>query len=332
MAKANPNEWITISSGLPVPLGSDVPRPSGKPGNLVILNWAGFKSAASYTFDDAQPSHIAHYEELQATGVHMTFYVSTNVNGIPNSDAVWAKAVKDGHEIGNHTVSHPHADLTGSCFGKALTSQEAEIDECAKYIIQHFGQSDVWTMAAPFGDIGWVETARSKLFLNRGVSNGTIGPNDNSDPFNLPCYMANTGETGGKFNGMIDSARSDGRWLILLFHTINPTSENWYAPVDIGEIIKSIDHSKSFGDVWNDTLANVGAYWVGQKLLSSLTPTTSGEDKTWTWTLPAHFPKGKYLRVRVDGGILKQEGKTLPWDKHGYYEVALDAGSLTLTL
>lgn len=259
----------------------------------------------------------------------MTFYVSTGVK-LPGSDALWSQAVKDGHEIGNHTVTHPHADLTGECFGKVLASRETEIDECTKYIIEHFGQSDVWTMAAPYGDMGWREAAGTRFFLNRGVVSGTIGPNDDSDPFYLPCYMANTGETAEKFNSLVDSAHAEGRWLIFLFHTINPTADNWFAPVDITEITGNISHSKSFGDVWIGTLADVGAYWVGQKLFSAVTPIPSGKDTIWTWRLPAHFPKGKYLRVRVDGGTLIQEGKTLPWDKHGYYEVALDAGALTL--
>jgi hypothetical protein len=43
------------------------------------------------------------------------------------------------------------------------------------------------------------------------------------------------------------------------------------------------------------------------------------------------LPPGKYLRVKVDGGTLTQAGQTLAWDEHGYYEVALDAGSLTLS-
>lgn len=324
------NQNKTIS-GLPVPPTGNIAKPSGKPGNLTVLDWAGFKSAVTYTYDDAQPSHIAHYDALQATGVRMTFYFSSNVNWIPNSDAVWSQAVKDGHEIGNHTVSHPYANLTGSCFGKPLATLDAEIDECTKYIIERFGQSNVWTMASPYGDIGYKEAAKARFFLNRGVGGQAIRPNDDSDPFNLPCYMANTGETAEKFNSLIDSARMDGSWLIFLFHTINPTGDNWFAPVEITEIIESVEHAKAYNDVWIDTLANIGAYWVGQKMFNSLTPVKSGADLTWTWTLPEHFPKGKYLRVKVDGGRLKQGDKTLKWDKHGYYEVALDEGTLTLT-
>ena len=53
--------------------------------------------------------------------------------------------------------------------------------------------------------------------------------------------------------------------------------------------------------------------------------------QTWLWTLPDHFPTGRYLRVTVDGGTLSQRGRPLIWDSHGYYEVELDADSLTLT-
>ena len=61
----------------PVPPGpGDLPPPSGTPGNLKVLDWAGFKSAVTYTFDDAQPSQVEHYAELQATGVRHTFYIT----------------------------------------------------------------------------------------------------------------------------------------------------------------------------------------------------------------------------------------------------------------
>lgn len=319
-------------SGLPVtPGAANLPVPSGKAGNLVVLDWAGFKGATTYTFDDAQPSHIDHYDELHATGIHMTFFISTNVNWIPDSDKFWAQAVKDGNEMGNHTVSHPHPNLTGSCFGKPLESVDAEIDECTKHIISRFGQSDVWTMASPFGDYGWIDPASQRLFLNRGVGFGTVAPNDDTDPYNVPCYMANGGDNAEKFNSLLDKARSDGHWLVFLFHSIRPTADNWYAPVEIDEITNSIEHAKALKDMWIDTFVNVGAYWAGQKMFTEVKPVTSGKDTVWRWTLPAHFPKGKFLRVKVDGGTLTQGGTALRWDPHGYYEVSLDAGELTLT-
>ena len=57
------------ASDLPIPAGdANVPEPSGAPGGLTVLHWAGFQGAVSYTFDDANASQIAHYDELQALG------------------------------------------------------------------------------------------------------------------------------------------------------------------------------------------------------------------------------------------------------------------------
>jgi hypothetical protein len=121
-----------------------------------------------------------------------------------------------------------------------------------------------------------------------------------------------------------------GKWLIFLIHSIDPTTAEWYNPVNITDVTGSMSHAKGLTDVWTDTVVAIGAYWRGQKVLAATTPTTSGTTQTWTWTLPPHFPAGKFLRVTVGGGTPSQSGRTLTWNDHGYYEIALDAGSLTL--
>ena len=175
--------------------------------HLQVANWAGFKSAVSFTFDDSQPSQIAHFGALQAVGVRMTFYISTALNGETNYDSTWSQAVSSGSEIGNHTVHHCHANLTGCSFGNSLGSLAAELDQTTSYITQHYGQKGVWTGASPFGDTGYDSAASSRFFVYRGVGSGTIGPNDGTDPHNLPVHLAATGETASSFNSVIDSAQ-----------------------------------------------------------------------------------------------------------------------------
>jgi peptidoglycan/xylan/chitin deacetylase (PgdA/CDA1 family) len=315
-------------SGLPVPPGaSNVPRPSGTPQNLTVVDWAGFKSAVSYTFDDSLTSQTQNYATLNATGVRMTFYIVSGNNAM---SAVWSMAARDGHEIANHTAHHCHDNGTGCSWGAYAGSLANELTQCTTHITQTFGVNGVYTMAAPFGDPGWATAAPAQFFINRGVAGGQIAPNDNTNPFSLPCHVAGMNETAASgFNPTIDSSRNAGRWQILLLHSLG--GDGGYNPVMTSEVVASINHAKSFGDVWLDTVVNIGAYWRAQKVLSTVTPTTSGADRTWTWTLPAHFPPGKYLRVRVDGGTLKQGGTALTWDGHGYYEIALDAGSVTLS-
>src|SRR3954469_25980393 len=320
-------------SGLPEPPTSGVAQPSGTAGDLTVLPWAGFKSAVSWTFDDSQPSQIAHYAELAAVGIPMTFYISSGNSSESGYDATWTQAVADGSEIGNHTVHHCHADLSGCSFGAATTLAQ-ELEGCTSYIAQHYApQATAWTAASPFGDTGYDSADMSRFLVNRGVGGGTIGAgaSDTTDPFNLPIYLAQPADTALNFSNQIDAAHTAGKWLILLVHTINPTSDNWYNPVAVTDVTGGMSHGKGLPDVWNDSVVDVAAYWRAEKMFSALTPAPAGGGSTWTWTLPANFPPGKYLRVTVAGGTLTQGATTLAWDTHGFYEVALDAGTLTVS-
>jgi peptidoglycan/xylan/chitin deacetylase (PgdA/CDA1 family) len=323
-------------SGLPQPATGGMARPSGTAGNLEVLDWAGFKAAVSWTFDDSQPSQIAHYAELEAVGVPMTFYISTGNSTESGYDATWSQAIADGHEIGDHTVHHCKSDLTGCSFGTPLSALTDEIDQASSYIAQHYpAQGTAWTAASPFGDTGYDTPDQTRFLVNRGVPGGMIGTGagDNTNPFNLPIHLAAQGETAAMFNAASDTAHAGGKWLIFLVHSITPTTATWYNPVAITDVTAAMSYDKSLTDVWTDTVVAIAAYWRAEKLFATLTPASSGGSTTWTWTLPAHFPPGKYLRVKVDGGTLTQGGggAALPWDDHGYYEVALDPGTLTLS-
>jgi peptidoglycan/xylan/chitin deacetylase (PgdA/CDA1 family) len=336
----------SAASGIPNVHERDVPRPHGRPGNLKVLDWAGFRGAVTYSLDDSQPSHVEHYPELAATGIPMTFYV--NEDTASTDLALWRKVFTDGNEIGNHTVDHCNApsatnpNLSNCAFGPvhpnapAGSTPASEIDDNTAWIKSEIGQRDVWTMATPYGDTNWLPFARPRFLLNRDVFQGMIAPNDATDPAHLPCFMAGAVSFGGiddqasTFNQLIDTARASDKWMIFLFHSILPTEAQWFGLVDISQITASTDHIKALGDVWADTMISVGAYWRAQTVFTGVTPTTRGRVTRWSWTLPDHFPPGKFLRVTVDGGLLLQDGRPLRWDHHGYYEVALDEGSLTL--
>jgi len=301
---------------LPVAGAPGQPRPGGAADTLTILDWAGFRGAVSYTFDDANSSQIDHYPEVAGTGVPMTFYLQTGKADA--ADEIWAQAVEDGHELGNHTKSH------------ARTADEADIDAATEFIRTHFGVEPV-TMAAPYGDSSYAAVASSRFLINRGVSNAVIAPNGSSNPFNLPCYIPPTGAAASAFDAQVDAAREAGGWRVILVHGFTGGSDGAYQPVDVEEFMAGVEHAKSFGDLWLDTVAAVGAYWRAQKLLSALDPIANGGETTWSWTLPERFPPGQCLRVTTGGGTLTQGGEPVPWDEHGYYQISLDAGSVTLS-
>jgi peptidoglycan/xylan/chitin deacetylase (PgdA/CDA1 family) len=307
--------------------GGAVAKPSGTAGNLRVLDWAGFKAAVSYTFDDTNQTQIDHYDQLNAEGVRYTFYLQTN-KGELNSP-VWVRAVADGHEIGNHTVHHmQEQDLVN------LPNPGDEIDLATQTLETKFGVK-VWTMAAPYGQQTYADLAATRFFINRGVSNGLMYPNDTKDPLNLYCFIPNALAPSTDLNTQVDLARTGsgahGGWRVFLVHGFTGGSDGAYNAINIDDFLTNVDYTKTVGDVWIDTVYRVGAYWLGQRAFNHGTKTSSGSETTWTWDLPAHFPTGQYLRVVVDGGTLRQAGTTLAWNSHGFYEVALDAKSLTLS-
>ena len=305
------------ASGLPIPPGpGNQARPAGAPGNLTILPWAGFRAAVTYTFDDANSSQIEHYDELQALGVPVTFYLTT---GKPEAaNPIWARALKDGHELGNHSKTHPQS------------ARAADIDAATDFIKRTFGVA-TWTMASPFGDPSYPPMASRRFLVNRGVVPGPIGVNDSVNPFDLPASVPPQEASAGVLNAEVNAAHQAGKWRIFLLHGFVGGSDGAYMPIRFADFAASVNHAKSLGDLWIDSMVSVASYWRGQRAVAAAPSTKTGATNTWTWSLPKNFPPGKYLRVRVDGGTLAQNGQPLPWNSHGYYEIALDTGTLTLS-
>jgi len=325
-----PGGGTAQADGIPMP--STVALQGVANGPLTILNWGGFKAATSWTFDDSQPSQIEHFADIQAVGVPVTYYIVTGLAAsLANYNSTWTAAANAGDEIGNHTQDHCHQDLTGCIVNPSTGALTSEIDNDTNFITSHYPQKAVWTGASPSGDAGYDSPASSRFLVYRGVAGGSIKPNDATNPFNLPCHLAAQGETAAQFNAVTDAARSAGAWQIFLIHTITPTSNVWFNPVAVTDVTGAMTHAKTVGDTWVDSVVNVAAYWRGLKVLATANRSTSGTSTTWSWTLPAHFPSGKFLRVTVASGTLSQKGVAIVKNSKGFFSVSLDAGSLTLT-
>ncbi|XXX80872.1 polysaccharide deacetylase family protein [Sorangium sp. So ce134] len=310
-------EGTPPDSGLPLPPGpGGVPKPSGAAGGFKVIDWAGFAGAVTYSFDDVNSTQIQNYNALNELGVPFTFYVWTGK--AEANDPVWPRALADGHELANHTKSHSSND-NGS-----------DTDAATTFIKDKFSITP-YTMAAPNGSSVYTGIARTRFMINRGVANNLITPNDSTDPFTLPTYIPPTGASTAAMDEQVSTARSAKKWRTFCIHGFTGGSDGAYQPIPLNAFLEHVKHVKDFGDVWIGTMEDIGAYWLGQKAVTSGTNTQSGGDTTYTWDLPDNFPPGKYVRVTVTGGTLKQNGAPLYWDPHGYYEVALDAGSVTLS-
>jgi peptidoglycan/xylan/chitin deacetylase (PgdA/CDA1 family) len=314
------------ASGYPAAGASGQAKPTGAGTKVTVLDWAGFKSAISFTFDDTNQTQIDHYKELQALNdkgnVHYTFFLWTGKNEINNG--VWPQAQKDGHELGNHTKSHQSA------------ANASDIDAAETTIKTMFGTT-AYSIAAPNGDASYQSAAKGKFLTNRTAGDsGGVSPTDNpaTRQYALPCIIPATGASSSTMQSSLNAAVTSGKWEIFLVHGFTGGSDGAYQPVDVNQFTAVVTWAKNQGNVWLDSVGTVSAYWVAQYNFNKLTPASNGTDKTWTWKtsdFSTPFPPGKYLRVKTDGGTLKQGNTVLSWDDHGYYEVSLDAGTLTLS-
>jgi hypothetical protein len=188
-----------------------------------------------------------------------------------------------------------------------------------------------YTMAAPNGTTGDYTTIAQQLFLlDRGAGNdGLIMPDANPNMFALNNYIPPTGAGTAQLNPKVDAAVNQGGWQTVCIHGFTGCNGCWQ-PIDWNGFKDHITYAKG-KNIWIDTMENIASYFLGRKLVKAAQPQAGDGGQVYSWTLPAVFPPGKYVRVTVDGGTLTQDGQALPWNEHGFYEVSLDAGELTLT-
>ncbi|HEY5956322.1 MAG TPA: polysaccharide deacetylase family protein [Polyangiaceae bacterium] len=289
---------VVTACGLPAAGATGKAKPSGTAGGLKVLDWAGFKSAISYTFDDANSSQISNYTAMNATGGKFTFYLWTGKTEASNQ--VYKTALKDGHEMANHTSDHTACGTTGPT------------DTANTFIKSTFGVT-AYSFAAPNGDAA-CKNVSSKFLTNRSVAGGSaISPGDTSGFSWLPADIATASNL----------APTAGKWRVICIHGFNGGNDGAYQPIDLSAFTSAAKAAVSGGS-WVDTVTNIAAYQAGQKAIPA-----SGGNKV-TWTLPAIFPTGKCVRVTTTGGTVKQGGTEVPWDDHGYYEISLDAKEVTV--
>ena len=93
---------------------------TARPGQIpVAFRWpTGKRAAVSLSFDDARTSQVDEgLALLKKMGIKVTFFVTPE--GVEKRLDGWKQAASDGHEIANHSLTHP-------CSGNyAFSSQNA---------------------------------------------------------------------------------------------------------------------------------------------------------------------------------------------------------------
>jgi peptidoglycan/xylan/chitin deacetylase (PgdA/CDA1 family) len=195
----------------------------------------GAKAAVSLSFDDARPSQLdVGLLILVPYGLKGTFYVSPNA--MLERWAGWRKAADLGHEIGNHTFTHPCSgnfpwSRTNALEDYTLEQMETDILKAQDLIRQTTGVSPT-SFAYPCGQtfVGRGEGARSYIPLIARLFRA--GRAAFSECTNHPevCDLANLASVGcdgfnlDQFIIHLDAALRDGGWIIYCGHDVGESS------------------------------------------------------------------------------------------------------------
>ena len=229
----------------------------------------GKRAAISLTFDDARLSQIdTGLALLDRCGVKATFYVEPG--NVKERLEGWKRAVASGHEIGNHTDSHP---CTGNyAFSRknaledyTLAMIEKEIDGANMEIQRLLGVKPA-TFAYPCGQtfVGRGRKVRSYVPIVAErfiVGRGYLGEGANDPAF---CDLAQAEGTG--FDNMsyeqilklVIQARDEGRWLVLVGHEIGKPA---FQTTDAAALEALCQFARDPANgLWVDTVAAIGQY------------------------------------------------------------------------
>lgn len=235
----------------------------------------GKQIALSLSFDDARPSQVnGGTELLNQYGIKATFYVGPSA--VKQHLEGWKKATASGHEIGNHSLSHPCTGNFAWSRQKALEDYSLdqmrnELVEANKQIEELLGVKPE-VFAYPCGQtfIGRGQNTKSyvplvaDLFLSgRGWLDE--GPND-------PAFCDFAQLTGMEMDGkdfdqilqIVENAKKTGSWLVLAGHEMG---ESGPQTTRLTMLKKLIEYSQDPAHgIWIAPVGTVAKYIQSQKI------------------------------------------------------------------
>ncbi len=237
--------------------------------NSPQFSWpAGKRMALSLTFDDGRESQWRHaIPLLDRHGIHATFYPLPKA--VREHLEPWRAAVAAGHEIGNHSVTHPCSGNFRFSRGNALEEmsldqvEQRELLEANRQLAELLGVQPR-TFAYPCGQTTVGRGASVQSYVPLVARHFLAGRLFFSEMHNDPAYcdlhqlyavtMDNTDSTG--VDVLLNAALAEGGWLILAGHDAGPVGERQTVILDTLEHLCRAAKDPENG-IWLDTVEQV---------------------------------------------------------------------------
>jgi peptidoglycan/xylan/chitin deacetylase (PgdA/CDA1 family) len=229
----------------------------------------GHRAAVSLSFDDARLSQIDTGLPLfKRLGVKVTFFVEPR--GVQERLEGWKQAVIDGHEIANHTLTHPCTGNYPFSRNNALENYDLrrmaqEIDGANDQIQKLLGVKSK-TFAYPCGQKFVGRGLDVQSYVPLVAERFLVGRSYLSESSNDPTIVDLAQAMGTAFDDtdfpqmkkVVDQALAQGRWVIFVGHEIGQRA---YQTTDTKAIELLCKYLKDPDNrIWFGTVNEVGEY------------------------------------------------------------------------
>ncbi len=202
--------------------------------------WLGKKQAAiSLTYDDGYVSNLDNaIPQLEIAGFRGTFYLHIRNPDVQANIARWKSAFENGHDIGNHSMSH----LCGKQLLELTTEQLIyEVGGAEQWLIENIGYNEYRSYSYPcteclpndkslidgsimpenFSNI-YREIVHKTYMVSRTTINNDVSKftGSNTHDIDANAILWNQPSTLGPFVDFCKKALDSGGWAVIAFHGI----------------------------------------------------------------------------------------------------------------
>jgi hypothetical protein len=246
-----------------------------------------YASAISLTFDDGYPSHLDFVvPNLDRRGLRATFYLTPQGSESTTSPRSWRRVLKRwlpvsraGHEIGNHSLTHPcslniQVDWAANLLDMTLDDIRADLETAQERLRTVFPHQEHTSFAYPCYEtsvghglerVSYIPLV-ARMFV-AGRRSGELRGELANDPryCDLHCLSSWCVErqAGATMIGLVEQTAVLGRWGIFTFHGIH----EGHLPVGDTDLVELLDHLvRQRQRIWVAPVAEIAVYIAAHKV------------------------------------------------------------------
>ena len=232
--------------------------------------WNGKKSAIVLTYDDALNVHLDNViPYLDKFNLKGTFYLIGDAKATSNRLNDWRTASKNGHELGNHSLTHP---CNGQGEGREWVQPERDLSKFSlertvneirvtNTLLEAIDGKTERTFAYPCGDKTVENTNYYDLLTNdfvgaRGVNSG-METAKNVNLHDINAFFID-GHSGAYMIDLVKKAIETETLIVFLFHGVGGEHNLDVSLEAHNKLIQFLAENES--DVWVATMVDVAKF------------------------------------------------------------------------